>query len=173
MAQDRIAEIIRAGVEMEREGQRIYRDAAAKSKHPFAGKMFESLAKDEERHEQWFLTLSAKRGISPAPLAKLDPDGFLKQIRAVFKGLRKQIDGLKPAADDIQVIDLALGLEEKSYRLYLEASEAATSPDERAVLAFVAREENNHWRILDDAKLYLTDPVKWNIKEESPLIDGG
>jgi len=34
-------------------------------------------------------------------------------------------------------------------------------------------EQNEHFRLLEDTLLYLTDPVEWNFKEEKPLIDGG
>lgn len=173
MSEDRMADTIRTGIAMEAEGLRAYQEAATRTSHPFAKEMFLSLASDEKRHQEWFEALAAKRGIAPAPLDHLDPDGFLKSIREVFGKLRGQLGAVAVDADDIKAIDAALGLEEESYKLYAEAAKAAADPDEKALLEFVAHEENNHYRILDDTKLYLTDPEKWNIKEENPLIDGG
>ncbi len=173
MAVDSVAKVIGAGIRMEEEGLKVYQEAAARTRHPFAKEMFLSLAHDETRHAEWFRKMAAQRGVAPAPLSDLDPDGFLKTISETFKALRAQIKSLKASADDIKAIDVALGLEEKSYKVYTEAAAKATNPDEKAVLQFIAREENNHWKILDDTRLYLTDWEKWNIKDEKPVIDGG
>ena len=173
MSDDRIARVFRAGLAMEEEGIRTYEAAATRSPHPFARKMFQSLAKDERRHAEWFRHMAEERGVDPAEVGRVDPDGFGKTVRAVFGELRAQIDGMPADADDIRAIDVALGLEEQSYKMYHDAAETASGPDAKALLDLIAREENNHYAILDDAKLYLTDPEKWNIKEENPLIDGG
>ncbi|HRU05052.1 MAG TPA: ferritin family protein [Candidatus Brocadiia bacterium] len=174
MASLTIAEVVKTGVQMEKEGEKVYRDAAAKTKHPFAKEMFLSLAKDEKRHGEWFLKMGESLGVAKDLLAKgKTPDAFVGQMRDTFGKLRAKIEGLKASADDMKVIEVALGLEEKSYDVYSKAAAAATDPAVKKVLDFVAKEENNHYRILADVKLYLSDPGKWNIKEESPLIDGG
>jgi rubrerythrin len=173
MSDRKTAEAIQAGLETEQQGLKAYEAAAARSRHPFARKMFESLANDERRHAEWFAKLAAERGVAPAPLDRLDPDGFLKSIRKTFKGLRAKIRGMSPDADDIKAIEVALTLETKSFQMYDKAAKSATDPAEKALFQFIAREENNHWAILDDARLYLTNPEKWNIKQEAPLIDGG
>jgi len=168
-----MGKVFRVGLEMELEGLRVYEAAAANSNHAFAKQMFRGLANDEKRHAAWFRKLAEERGVAPADVSAVDPDGFLKTIRAIFSELREQIEGAGAETDDIQAIDLALGLEDKAYTMYHEASEAADNADEKAVLELIAREENNHYAILADTRLYLTDPEKWNIKEEGPLIDGG
>jgi len=169
-----IAEVVKAGLKMEKEGEKVYRDAAAKSKHPFAKEMFLSLANDEKRHGEWFLKMGENLGVAKDLLAKArTPDAFLVQARETFGKLRAKIDGVKASADDLKVIDVALGLEEKSFEIYSQAAAAATDPAVKKALDFVSKEENNHYRILADVRLYFSDPGKWNIKEERPLIDGG
>lgn len=173
MASLTIAEVVTAGIKMEKEGEKVYRDAAAKTRHPFAKEMFLSLANDERRHGEWFLKMGESLGVARDLVSKTSaPDAFVGQMRETFGKLRAKAEGVKASADDLKVIDLALGLEEKSFDIYSQAAAAATDPAVKKVLDFVAKEENNHYRILADVKLYLSDPGKWNIKEESPLIDG-
>ena len=69
--------------------------------------------------------------------------------------------------------DFALEVEKKSYDHYSAGAE--TTDDERVkkILLRIADEENEHYAILADTRLYLTNPTEWNLKEERPLIDGG
>lgn len=172
MSESNIAEYIRAGLEMETQGLEMYELAAANSTHPFAKEMFLSLAGDERRHAEWFKKLGESLGMAGDLLSGPAPEAFLTSIQGIFAGLREEIDGKPADTDDLEVIRTALGLEEKAYQFYSEAAEKADDADTVAILSRMAKEENNHYRILDDVLLYLTDPEKWNIKEENPLIDG-
>ena len=167
-----IAEAINAGIKVEQEGRAVYEDAAAKTSRRFARAMFENLADDERRHEEWLRKLAGDLGVAGGLTQGIAPDAIVTRIRALFSEMRAEIDANAPSADDIAVLDIALGLEEKSYEMYKQVAAAAEDPAVREVLEFIAAEENNHYRILDDLRLYLTDPEKWNIKEENPLIDG-
>ena len=73
----------------------------------------------------------------------------------------------------VEVIKTAMQLEKKAYDAYMEWAGVTDNPTEEDILKKIALEENEHWRILDDTLLYLTNPAEWNIKEEKPLIDGG
>ena len=171
MSETNIAEVINTGIQIEGEGLKVYEDAAARSTHPFAKQMFASLANDERRHAEWFRRLGEDMGVAASLLKVGAPDDFKKSIQGIFKELREQIEGKPADTNDVEVIRVALGLEEKSYDLYSGAAENA-SGDVKDVLLRIAAEENNHYKILDDVLLYLTDPEKWNIKEENPVIDG-
>lgn len=171
MSKTKIAEVINTGIEIEGEGLKVYEDAAARSTNPFTKQMFASLANDERRHAEWFRRLGEDVGVAGSLLKVGAPDDFKKRIQGVFKELREQIEGKPAEARDVEAIEIALGLEEKSYDLYAGAAKDA-SGDVKDVLQRIAAEENNHYKVLDDVLLYLTDPEKWNIKEENPVIDG-
>lgn len=173
MSDPKLAEVIRVGIKMENEGRETYEQAASRSTNPFAKQMFASLASDEQRHADWFRRLGEDAGVASELLQGPAPEEFLQGVSSVFKQFRQQIEGKPADADDIKSIETALGLEEMSYKAYAEAAAEADDPDVKKLLGRVATEENNHYRILDDAKLYLTDPEKWNIQQEKPLIDGG
>ena len=47
-------EIISTAIKFETEGRDFYLETAKKATNPLAREMFESFARDEERHREWF-----------------------------------------------------------------------------------------------------------------------
>jgi len=118
--------------------------------------------------------MAERERVRPSAYEELDPEGPLKRISAAFRQVARQLkEETKPDQDDIRAIDVAKGLEEKAYGFYSATAKEVSDPTEKEIFERIAREENEHWRILDDARLYLTDPAQWHLKEERPLIDGG
>ena len=63
-------------------------------------------------------------------------------------------------------------MEEKAYFYYTGAAKTMADAQEKKILLKIAEEENEHFRILNDTRLYLTYPEMWNIIQEKPVIDG-
>ena len=172
MAQSpKTSEALGIAVQMEQEGRKYYLETAAKMTNSFAGRMFLSLAEDERRHEQIFRQMAREEGVRPGELDEIDPEGPIKRIRVIFREVAR--DAAVLVADDIEALKVAMKMEEEAFRFYSQTAGETGSPTEKEILEKIALEENEHFRILDDTLLYLTDPVKWNLKEEKPLIDGG
>ncbi len=170
----RRSEALGIAVRMENQGMDFYRKASEQSSHPFEKRMFLSLVQDEKRHAEIFRQMAEREGVRPSTLDEMNREGPIKRISAIFRDVATQIkQELKPDDDDIKVIDIAKGLEEKAYDFYSSTAKQITDAAEKALFEKIAAEENEHWRILDDTKLYLTDPAQWHLKEEKPLIDGG
>lgn len=173
--QDKRSEALGVAIQMEKEGIGFYTRASEQHSHPFGKKMFASLAKDEERHVAIFQEMAAAAGVRPSRADELDQEGPLKRMNAIFREVGKQVaEAMSPSDDDIKVIGIAKEMEQKAYAFYTETADQATDDEEaKAILRKIALEENEHYRILEDTRLYLTDPAEWNLKEEKPLIDGG
>ena len=172
--QEKISEAAGVAVEMERKGIAFYQAAAQKMSDPFARRMFLSIAEDEKRHERMFREMAAKAGVRPADVEEMNSGSPLQRIRTIFRELGRQVsEDLRPDDDQIQALDVAIGMEEASYKFYSETAETCADPKEKELLLLIANEENEHYRIFDDTRLYLTNQAEWNIKEEKPLIDGG
>jgi rubrerythrin len=159
-------------IRMEEEGIRFYSKAAGQAGHTLARKMFESLVKDEERHRAIFQEMAAQEGVRPGRADELDASSPAKRIQSIFKDAAKVKKSLRSADEVIRAIDLALGMEEKSYFFYAGAAKTMADPQEKQILLKIAEEENEHFRILNDTRLYLTYPEMWNIIQEKPVIDG-
>jgi len=160
-------------IRMEEEGIAFYSKAAAKSREALVRKMFESLVKDEERHRAIFLEMAAHEGVRPSRADELDESSPVKRIGSVFRDAAAKVKkSLGSTKDVVRVIDIALGMEEKAYFSYTQAAKTMADAQEKQILLKIAEEENEHFRILNDTRLYLTYPEMWHIIQEKPVIDG-
>jgi rubrerythrin len=162
-----------AAIRMEEEGIRFYSEASARAGNALVKEMFASLAKDEERHRAIFQEMAAREGVRPSRADELDESSPAKRIKSVFKGAAAKVRrSLRGADDMVRAIDIALGMEEKAYFTYTAAAKTMPDAQERRILLKIAEEENEHFRILNDTRLYLTYPEMWHIIQEKPVIDG-
>ena len=170
----KVSEAVGMAVEMEKKGAAFYTDVAAKMSSPFAKSRFLSIAQDEKRHERIFREMAAKAGVTPADLDQMDQEGPIARIQGIFRELGRQVSEELNADDDqVKALDIAIDMEKDAYKFYSETAEACADPQEKKMLLKIANEENDHYRIFDDTRLYLTNQEEWNIKEEKPVIDGG
>jgi len=159
-------------IHMEEEGIRFYSKAAGQAENRLVKKMFASLSKDEERHRAIFQEMAAQEGVRPSRADELDDSSPAKRIQSIFKAAAAQVKKSRRSTDEVQAIDIALGMEEKAFFLYAGAAKTVTDAQEKEILLKIAEEENEHFRILNDTRLYLTYPEMWNIIQEKPVIDG-
>ena len=168
------SEALGIAVNMEEEGIAFYKKTAERMTDPFAKKMFLSIAEDERRHKRIFEQMAQAEGVTPADVGQAETDGPIARIQAIFKELgRKVKEDLDPEDSQIDALNIAIDMEKKAYDFYNSAAQDCPDAGEQEILRKIAKEENEHWRIFDDTKLYLTDQAEWNIKEEQPVIDGG
>jgi rubrerythrin len=161
-------------IRMEEEGIRFYSKAADQSKNALAKKMFASLSKDEERHRAIFQEMAAEEGVRPSRADELDESSPAKRIKSIFKGAAAKVKKTPRGTDEIiQALDIALGMEQKAYFFYAAAAKTMADAQEKEILLKIAEEENEHFRILNDTRLYLSYPEMWQIIQEKPVIDGG
>jgi rubrerythrin len=160
-------------IRMEEEGIQFYSKAAEQAENTLAKKMFASLVKDEERHRAIFQEMATQEGVRPSRANELEESSPAKRIQSIFKGAAaKAKKSLKSTDEVVRALDIALGMEEKAYFFYAGAARTMADAQEKEILLKIAEEENEHFRILNDTRLYLTYPQMWNIIQEKPVIDG-
>ncbi len=168
------SEALGVAIHMECEGIEFYSKCAKQVRHPLAKKMFRSLVGDEKRHKKIFMAMAREEGVVPAAVKELKRNGALRRMALVFRAAGKHLKkSLKPDAADVKAIEIALKMETKSFIFYNETAKVVKDAKEKSILLRIAAEENEHFRILNDTKMYLTYPEMWFIIEEKPLIDGG
>jgi rubrerythrin len=172
--QSKRSEALGVAVKMEQEGSRFYRQAAKTAKDPLAKKMFLSLAKDEDRHERIFKEMAEKAGVVPIEAKDMKGIALLNRMEELFRGAARKAKGAAKAGESqVKAIDIALGMEEQSYVYYTNAAKQLRDPKEKEILRKIAEEENDHFRLLNDTRLYLVYPQMWYFTQEMPLLDGG
>jgi len=144
-------EIIRAAIQLEKDGRKFYLDTAGKTSSEFARRMFESFAEDELRHMEWIKALSP--GTSTAESANRE---LYARLRHIFADAPEDLRlAAELSDDDIKAISIAMGMEDKSVLAYEEWAREDEREDIQALCKALAGQERFHRQILENTKEYL------------------
>jgi rubrerythrin len=150
-------EVIRAAMEVEKNGHRFYSGMALRAVNPTVKELFAMLAQDEVEHLRRLKGLEAKY----AGGAFFDNEEeflpYLQRFRdtEIFPSeasLAGMIDG--PALD-LKALDLAIEAEEKFAAYFRTAAGNAREADGKEAFAWLAGEEERHAEILRKRKAQL------------------
>ncbi|MBS3764095.1 MAG: ferritin family protein [Planctomycetes bacterium] len=163
-----LTEAIQLARKMELDGIGFYDDAAKKAGNPQAAQLFKSFSKDEERHLKIVSKVAEGMGVDvdqmPMPA---------DEIKTVFSTAGQEIAvEAEVSASEREAIEMALEMEEKSYKLYADAAKNAGTADQRAIFERLSQEENQHYSILENTREYLDENEQWNLSEEWGLLMG-
>ncbi len=178
--------VLRRAMKGEREGYQFYVEAAKRSADPAGSGTFRSLARAEEDHlrliQVEYQSLSAGQGWvhpeealarevkvdinKPLPGEELEPT---KESPFAATWAAYEVDGL---AGDLAALEFGLDMEKRFYRMYQEAAGQAENPLARQSYEFLMKEENKHYKILQDAHSYLSDNKHWWDDWELPFFEG-
>ena len=114
-------------------------------------------------------------GVSPGQAArKFRPGTPATRLRTVFaKHKGKAARRLPATASNVDALQVALEMEKRSFVLYRKEAEKVTVDAERKILYRLAEEENEHYEILSNTIMYLTDSGNWFIYKDHGIMDGG
>jgi len=160
-------EAVAAAKQLEVDGRRFYLEAAGKASTEPLKKMFASLADDESNHLEWLDKLAP--GVESARAANEALYGKLKDVFAATAGA-KAAEG---SGSDIEAIDVAIGMEDKSVEAYAEWVEKGDSEEVRSLGGVLVGQERFHRQLLENAKEYLQNPGDWFMQEERWNFEGG
>ncbi len=150
-------EVIRAAMEIEKNGHRFYSAMVAKAHSELAREIFSWLAQDEVQH------LRTLEGIIP----RFQEGAFWEEEEEFLPYLRRFAeDRIFPAPErleavlgsgdtDLQALDLAIEAEEKFSEFFSLAARQARNVDGRQAFAWLAAEEGRHAAILKERKAKL------------------
>ncbi len=167
-------EAIRTAIQMEIDGKEHYLKASRESSNELGKKLLQSLAEEEDHHrrkfEQIYKTIQIKNSW---PAVDFQPDGGQK-LRTIFaRAIEKLESGAKPLDSELDAVQLAMAMENKSMDFYSNRSEKAADNDEKEFYKLLSFEEREHHLILLDYFDYLKDPAGWFVRKEHPSLDGG
>ena len=149
-------DIYKFAMQMELDGKAFYEKGAAATDDENLKQIFLTLAEEEQRHYNIFKRISEgemdaaedftnKRGKTIATTKNL----FQKMTEAGQETL---------PGDDIQAVwKEAIGIEEKSEKMYREHANKEKNPERKAILNRIADEEKNHIYLIDNMISFLKD----------------
>ena len=172
--QDKTLDALRIAIQMEIDGKEYYLKASQESSNELGKKLLQSLAAEENIHRQKFEEIyDAIRNKKAWPATDFQPDGG-KRLRTIFVRATEEMGSdIKALATELEAVQTAMDMENKSYDLYKDRSQTATYDTERDFYQTLAAEEREHHLILLDYYEYLKDPAGWFVKTEHPSLDGG
>ena len=154
-----LSDICNIAVQIERNGERIYRAGGKRADDPRVAQMLNWMADEEMRHAQWFEGLDLKTRI---------PQGH-EEIESMGRSLLKEMmkdqafsledDRIQVVSDLAGLFDLSMEFEQDTIMFYEMLGSFVDDPDTIAQLNRVIDEEHGHLRQLDRLKgLYAVKP---------------
>jgi len=172
--QEKTLEVLQVAIQMEIDGKEYYLKTSQESNNELGKKLLESLASEEDAHRQKFEEIySAIRSKKAWPMTDFQPDGG-KRLRTIFARTTEEMgSNIKARTTELDAIQTAMDLENKTYDFYKSQGRNATYDAERGFYETLAAEEREHHLILLDYYEYLKDPAGWFVRKEHPSLDGG
>ncbi|MGM0441873.1 MAG: ferritin family protein [Elusimicrobiota bacterium] len=170
MTKDNLKEVMKSAIQMEKDGIEFYKDAAKNLQNPMGKEMFKSLVKDEARHLKLWRDLAEDLNLEE--FGKEKAKEFSGKIKTIFSDISEDVMGTtKTSAEEKEVIQGAIKIEEKGIKFYSEKAESLSGKN--ADLAKrVADEERNHRKILENTLQYMENPKDWNVEQEHWFFEG-
>ena len=172
--QDKTLEALQIAIQLEIDGKEYYLRASQKSSNELGKKLLQSLAAEEDVHRRKFEEIyDAIRNKKAWPTTDFQPD-VGKRLRTIFARATEEMgSSLKAPTTELDAIQTAMEMENKTYDFYKSQSKNATYDTEKDFYETLAAEEREHHLILLDYYEYLKDPAGWFVKKEHPSLDGG
>lgn len=161
-------------LEMEKKGKDFYEKAAASCKNEIGREVFQTLRRDEDIHIARIVDIYNALAKGSAWNAEWKVHSFSHgDLSVFFTDLARKHDAHTTAdAGDLAALEIGIDFELGSVAFYEHALTASKDAIERDFIGRMIVEEKTHHTILEDAKLYLTDPSSWFREHERGGLDG-
>jgi len=164
---------LKVALENEQREREFYIENARRTKNPLGRAMFEQIADDElehyerlkELHKRWEKEEKWPDTVRLAVRKSTVRDLFTKTVGE---------GGDMPPGDDddVKAIRIAIDFEARGIQHYADLRDGSSDANERAFFDLLSSMEREHYLSLKDSEEFLTDPVSWYRRTESPGLDG-
>ena len=166
---------VKTSLLLEEEGYAIYMKAAKSSKNVLGNTTLKAIADKELMHikaiENFYSQLTGKGFDVSSPLEDKQWSDRLKT--EVLNGIKTSLEkSVAPEKELLNAYEVGMDLERKGYDFYKKISDETNDAAAKKLFAFLAKEENIHYELLQDTHLYLSNPSEWFHKEEKWLVEG-
>ena len=147
-------EIFDHAMQMEKDGEAMYRGLAQRSDNPGTKNIFNMLADDEIKH--YWVFEKMKKEENP----EMADTQILASAKNIFTQLKEE-GGLDYDVPEIELYKKAQELEKKSEYFYRQISEKTGDPHQKEMLLRVAKEEKKHYFLLENVIDLVSSPKTW------------
>ena len=161
-------EVAKAAIQLERDGRGFYLEVAEKTLNHLTKQMFLSLAEDELDHIHWIETM-----IPAIDTAAEANRRLYDRLRPIFADVPEaKMRKTAESDDDIEAINLALGMEKQSVDAYEKWESEAAEEDVKSTCNVLAGVERFHIQVLSNTVEYLEHTPDWFMREEQWNFEG-
>jgi len=139
-------------MDLEKEGEKYYRQIAAKSNNTGYKNIFNMLADDEVKHFNVFRDMKEEHGVDFTDTKVLDA------ARKTFVDFVREGDPFKKEGEQKELYEKALDIEKRSRDFYLEKAEEVADDSKKKILKKIAGEEEKHFKLIDRLLGFIKEP---------------
>ena len=148
-------EILQFAITMEKDGEKYYREQAAKNADNPLQVVFESLANDEAKHAA---LIQKKVDGVPAPLDAVED---LSAQQDLFRAAKDFHSAVQAMPNQVEAYQAALEKEQQSIDLYQDLLTKAEDDTSHALFTFLLQQEKSHYAILTELLQHINRPHNW------------
>ncbi len=171
-----VLSIIIQAIQLEEDGEKYYREAAARVHNPLARTTFEKLAEWEEEHKQLlraYYDAMQQRGWPAMSEMRVKGVDVKQEAASIFAQALEQIEGAIPK--EMELTDLyqgALEMERESIDLYRTQAGQTDDENAREFFEHLVEQERGHLNLLATTLEYLDDTDSWHFTQEQWTVEG-
>jgi rubrerythrin len=141
--------------------------------NPVGKKMFDTIAKEEEKHYQQLKKIHKSLLDSGTWPEHVLSEGDEPDIKAAIKEIAESVkESAISTTDDKEAVKIAIDFEKKSRLFYSDLTSKTEVPEEKKFFSYMSAVEHRHLMSLEDTLMYLDDPVGWMMTSEKSQLDG-
>lgn len=159
-------DIYEYAMQMEKDGEVLYREMAANTANTGIRNILIMLADAEVRHYDTFRKMKA------AEKVEVPDTNILNDVKNIFKKMRETGELSNLNISQIELYKKAEGIEKKSEEFYLKEAVEVKDDSQKRAFRKIAREESNHFLILESIinlverpQLWLENPEWYHLEE--------
>lgn len=153
-SQEMIA-VLELAIQTERDGRRFYEEAARRTSDADGKRLFASLADDERAHEQ-VLMKQLERLRAGQPYEPID----IGQPAAPLFPYERLAENVREHTTELSALRVGYLIERDAVSFYTRAAENVADPAVKALFERLARWEQEHQRVLEEAYRFLAEQFK-------------
>jgi rubrerythrin len=174
LEQDTTLGALQTAIRMEIDGKEFYLKASQNSRNELGKELLKKLAAEEDSHrlvfEHIYKNINTRKSW-PEKAYKGDGGRGLRTIFArALEAMDKNVEAI---ATELEAIQTAMAMENKTYDFYRSRSGQAHYDVEKQFYEEVAMQEEEHHRVLLDYFEFLKNPAAWFVQKEHLSFDGG
>jgi rubrerythrin len=158
-------DIFQYAMQMEADGEDLYRTAAQESKHRGIKAILTMLADEEARH---YNTIERMKSAKPLQLADTT---ILTDAKNIFVQMKESGDKFTSQTNQTRLYKQALDIEKKSRDFYTEKANEVVDEDQKELFLKLAQEEQKHYVLLENIIDFLSRPDAWLENAEFNHLD--